>query len=126
VSRIWDSLKDVERHQVIQTSAPPLGDLLDRRCGQRLRVCVPIFVYGHSIEREPFYEATEALYVNERGGLITLPFEVTPGQKLLLTIKKNQRDQECSVIGLRSEYLNRFAIGIAFPEPLQDFWSIAQ
>ena len=60
------------------------------------------------------------------GGLITLQSAVVPGQKLLLTSKQNQRDQECRVIGLRPGYVNRFAIAIAFPEALPDFWSGAE
>ncbi|MGA8870144.1 MAG: hypothetical protein WB460_03330 [Candidatus Acidiferrales bacterium] len=129
MSRIWDSLKSVERRQTVGGSGDsPQSEpaFTERRCSERLRVCVPLFVYGHSIHREPFYEAAELLFVNAMGGLITLETPVTPGQKLLLTSQKNQRDQECSVIGLRSDYLNRFAMGVAFEDPLPDFWSTAE
>jgi len=123
MSRIWESLKHVEQRQVPQ---PPIEDtqptswLPERRCGERRRVCLPVFVYGHSAERGPFYESTEVLYANNSGGLITLQADVAPGDKLLLTIKQSSRDQECRIIGVRSTYLNRSAVAVEFCEPLLD------
>jgi hypothetical protein len=54
MSRIWDAIKDVERRLGVHSShegeQPKPAIPFDRRCGERLRVCVPIFVYGHSIK----------------------------------------------------------------------------
>ncbi|MGA9883711.1 MAG: hypothetical protein WBQ34_08330 [Candidatus Acidiferrales bacterium] len=124
MSRIWDYLKLVEQHQLLRpTSRITLQESVspERRSGERRRICLPIFVYGHSADREPFYESTEVLYANDSGGLITLQAAVTAGEKLLLTIKSNSEDQECRIIGVRSAYLTRFAIAIAFGKPLRGF-----
>jgi hypothetical protein len=135
MSRIWDLLKDVERLQTERANTarakydgeagePSLP--FDRRRSERTGACLAIFVYGHSTDREPFYEASELLSVNAMGGLITLERPLAPGQRLLLTSQKNQRDQECRVIGLRSGHLKKFAIGVAFERPLPEFWSGAE
>ncbi len=124
MSRIWDSLKLVEQHQILGLASrgtPQESVFPERRSGERRRVCVPIFVYGHSTDREPFYESTEVLYANDSGGLITLQAAVTPGEKLLLTIKSNSEDQECCIIGVRSAYLGRSAIAVAFRKPPREF-----
>ena len=124
MSRIWDMLKDLERrqrHSGQPPSQPPF--LYERRCGERVRVCLPIFVYGHSIGREPFYEGTELLFGNAMGGLVTLRSAVAPGQELLLVNRTNEKELRCQVIGLRSGYLDRFAVAVAFGEPSADFWA---
>ena len=128
MSRIWDSIKQVERSQIIPVSHPQSDArrFEERRCGERVLVRIPLFVYGHMIEGGPFYEATEAVYVNARGGLITLPHLLRSGQKLLLTNKLNERDQQCRVVGLRSAYLNGLAIAVGFAGSVPDFWSRRQ
>lgn len=126
MSRIWDSLKDLEKHQnrgVTDPAEPDPLSLFERRDSERLRVWLPIFVYGHSVEHEPFYENSELLFMNSLGGLITLQTTVAPGQKLLLTNKATQEEAACSVVGLRSKYLQRFAIAVAFAEPLAESWT---
>jgi hypothetical protein len=60
--------------------------------------------------------------VNARGGLITLSTAVAPGQTLLLINKVNLKEQQCSVVRQDSNYLNRTAIIVEFPEPVADFW----
>jgi hypothetical protein len=129
MSRIWDSLKDLERQQKHRgNSDPPQLDpllLFEHRDGERVRVSLPVFVYGHSLEHEPFYESSELLFMNSLGGLITLQSTVAPGQKLLLTNKSNQEEVGCRVVGVRSKYLQRFAIAIAFEQPLSDSWTKA-
>lgn len=119
MSRIWDSLKHVEKRQILQPMTMPGRGFSERRCGERHRVCLPVFIYGHSTDRGPFYESTEVLYANDSGGLITLQATVAPGQKLLLTDKSNSQDQECSIIGVRSACLTRSAIAVAFTMPLR-------
>lgn len=123
MSQIWDFLKHVERnglHQPLAAGTQLQNRLPELRCGERKPICLPVFVYGHSTDREPFYESTEVLYANDSGGLITLQAPVAPGQKILITIKHSSKDRECWVIGVRSTYLNRSAVAIGFREPLLD------
>jgi hypothetical protein len=126
VSRIWNFLKDAEPHTLAGARDDAVhqdGDHSpERRLSSRLWVCLPLLVYGRTIESEPFHEGTEALRVNAGGGLITLTTPVRCGQRLLLINKVNQREHECHVVAERSKYLERTAVVIAFQQPAPDFW----
>ena len=126
MSKIWDSLRDVEQHQnkhdykeSVQNHCDPIPE---RRSTKRLWAFAPVLVYGYGAADNPFHEGTEALHVNARGGLITLSTAVNPGQALLLINKVNLKEQKCSVVRQKSTYLNRDAIVIEFPQPVPDFW----
>jgi hypothetical protein len=45
---------------------------------------LPVLVYGHRKDEEPFQEETNVRLSNFRGGLITLATSVEPGQQLIL------------------------------------------
>jgi hypothetical protein len=126
VSRIWNFLKDAEPHTLAGARDDAVhndGDHSpERRLSSRLWVCLPLLVYGRTIESEPFHEGTEALRVNAGGGLITLTTPVRCGQRLLLINKVNQKEHECHVVAERSKYLERTAVVIAFQQPVPDFW----
>ena len=125
MSRIWDWLKDIERRQAAARPGAHANTpfLYDRRSTERLPTRVPMFVYGHSTNGEPFYEATELRFVNALGGLITVQTAVAAGQKLLLTNRRNQCDLQCRVVGLRSRDSSRFAIAVAFDSPMPNLWT---
>jgi hypothetical protein len=125
MSKIWDSLQDVEQklnkfgyNEGVPNQCDPI---LDRRSTKRSSACEPVLVYGYEAD-SPFHEGTEALHVNARGGLITLSTAVNPGQTLLLMNKANLREQKCTVVRLKFTYMNRTAIVIKFPQPFPDFW----
>jgi hypothetical protein len=126
MSKIWDSLQDVEQHQNKHGYKEGLqndSDLIpDRRSSKRFWAYEPILVYGHAATDNPFHEGTEALHVNARGGLITLSTAVNPGQTLLLINKVNLKEQKCNVVREKSTYLNRTAIIVEFPQAVPDFW----
>jgi hypothetical protein len=126
VSRIWNFLKDAEPHTLAGARDDAVhqdGDHSpERRLSSRLWVCLPLLVYGRTVESEPFHEGTEALRVNAGGGLITLTTPVRCGQRLLLINKVNQKEHECHVVAERSKYLERTAVVIAFQQPVPDFW----
>lgn len=126
MSKIWDSLRDLEVCQKGYSGRQSVGikrqPVPNRRCSARVWVCSPLLVYGHTTENEPFHEGTEALHVNARGGLITLRTTVNPGQTLLLINKVNLKEQRCIVVRETSAYLNRTAIVVEFPQPVPDFW----
>jgi len=127
MSKIWDALQDVEHHlnrhdykEGVKNYCDPIPD---RRSTKRLWANAPVLVYGYGAADNPFHEGTEALYVNARGGLITLCTAVNPGQTLLLINKVNLKEQKCSVVRQKSTYLNRTAIVVEFPQPVSDFWN---
>ena len=126
MSKIWDSLQDVEKHldqHNCKESAQSHRDLIpDRRSTKRVWAYASVLVYGYGAPESPFHEGTEALCVNACGGLITLSTTVNPGQMLLLMNKVNLKEQSCSVVRQQSTYLNRTAVVVKFPEPVPDFW----
>jgi hypothetical protein len=127
VSRIWDSLRDVELRgngfASREDAGPARRPVHDRRCAPRIWAYSPVLVYGHTSESEPFYEGTEALHINPSGGLITLSSAVVLGQSLILINKANEKEQKCHVVCERSGYLNRVVVAVGFPEPVPDFWT---
>jgi len=121
MSRIWDSLKALERgnggsSEKHEDSTPP-----DRRCSPRVWAYAPVLVYGHTTRNEPFHEPTEALRVNARGGLLTLTTAVDPDQPILL-INRLNKERRCRLVGYRGTYLGRSAIGFEFLESVPGFW----
>jgi len=124
MSKIWDSLKALERGNG-GSSGKDADSTPERRCGPRLWAYAPILVYGHTTTNEPFHEPTEALRVNARGGLLTLTTAVSPDQPILL-INRLNKEQKCRLVGYRGTYLGRSAIGFEFLEAVSDFWDVKQ
>jgi hypothetical protein len=126
MSKIWDSLQDVEQRLDQRNSQggaqSHCNQIPDRRSTKRVWAYASVLVYGYGAPESPFHEGTEALCVNARGGLITLSTAVNPGQMLLLMNKVNLKEQSCSVVRQHSTYLNRTAVVIEFPQPVADFW----
>ncbi len=95
----------------------------ERRRSERLDLCVPVFVYGHASDEEPFYEETKTRQVNAHGGLITMAMGVKRGQSLLLANGVTQKEQECYVVRLGPKHLNeKTDVAIEFTRPELDFW----
>src|SRR6202167_4772634 len=118
MSKIWDSLQDVEKHldqhNCKEGAQTPRDLILDRRSTKRVWAYASVLVYGYGAPESPFHEGTEALCVNARGGLITLSTTVTPGQMLFLIKKVNLKEQSCNVVRQHSTYLNRTAVVVKF------------
>ena len=126
MSKIWDSLREVERLKNKRVYTEGLQNhrdaIPDRRSTKRFLANAPVLVYGYGATNQPFHEGTEALLVNARGGLITLTTAVNPGQTLLLINKVNEKEEKCTVARQASRYLNRTGIVVEFPRPVPDFW----
>jgi hypothetical protein len=126
MSKIWDALREAERlknQRVYEQGLQNHRDAIpERRSTERFLANAPLLVYGYGATDDPFHEGTEALYVNARGGLITLTTAVNPGQTLLLINKVNLKEEKCTVVRRASTYLNRTAIAVEFPQPVPDFW----
>lgn len=124
MSRIWDSLRDVELSEKGgKGMSTEHQRMRDRRCGPRIWSYSPVLVYGYTTGNEPFHEETEALHVNASGGLIMLDSTVVHGQNLILINKANEKEQNCRVVCERSGYVNRVVVALGFPEPVPDFWT---
>ena len=126
MSRLWKSLKQAEKQRSsgVETNdvEPPNDQVAERRCSQRVLVHVPVIVRGRTTDHDPFQEETEAICVNACGGLITLTAGITDGQRLVLTNKVNQKEQECQVVYEGSTYSERAVVGVGFTQANPDFW----
>src|ERR1700687_3015566 len=104
MSRIFDALKRAQRAREakVQPNAPVEGgvETPDRRRSRRWSLEVAIYVYGHGPGREPFHEEAHTLHVNANGALLLLSVPVKKGQKLLLTNRLTQKEQDCRVVFL--------------------------
>lgn len=96
----------------------------DRRRSHRRALDVAVYVYGHGPGEEPFHEEAHTLRVNSNGGLLLLGAPVKKGQKLLLTNKLTQTEQECCVVFVGNRHSRTVEAGVAFPEPNPTFWQL--
>jgi hypothetical protein len=128
LSKIWDALKQAQEQKPARPTSQNTGtqdELPERRRSERYALEVPIFVYGHAVNGEPFFEETRSLEVGADGGLLILEAKVSVGQKLLLTNKLTQREIECQVIHVLPLNPSRSHVGVAFVGPALDFWRLA-
>jgi hypothetical protein len=122
MSVIWDLLNDVTRPNT-KRRAEVSRDDTERRRSPRASVYVPVFVYGHVADAEPFHQETNTLQVNANGALLKLDANVAYGQKLLLTNRVTQEEQECYVVTLlrRPKHAD-LCVGVAFANSAPGFW----
>ena len=87
---------------------------------------LPLFVYGYAADGTPFYEETDAIATNSRGGLISMRTPVEPGQRLLITNKENESSQECVVEFLGARLKRGVDVAFGFTMPGSEFWDAKQ
>src|SRR5271154_1816180 len=105
MSKIFDALKQVESERAKRPAAEPptpadFHERFERRKTRRVAVAIPLFIYGHTIKDEPFYEDAHTIDINAEGALISLLTVVQPSQKLVVTNKTNQRTQIFTVLAV--------------------------
>ena len=98
--------------------------MTDRRRSRRWTIDMPVYVYGHGPEKEPFHEEAHTLNVNANGALLLLSSPVRKGQSLLLTNRFTEQEQGCRVVYLKTKHSRTIEAGIAFPEANPDFWQV--
>lgn len=126
MSRIFEALKYAQmvRAATLEPKAPGANEVevFDRRGSRRWSIDIPVYVYGHNAEKEPFHEEAHTLRVNANGALLLLSVLVRKGQRLLLTNAFTQREQDCSVVYLGMRRSRTIETGIAFPNTNSNFW----
>ena len=85
---------------------------------------IPVYVYGHGQEKEPFHEEAHTLHVNANGALLLLSVPVRKGQKLLLTNSLTQQEQDCRVVFIGTRRSRTVEAGVAFPLTNPEFWQL--
>lgn len=125
MSKIFDALKRAQLARIDSQDSPASGTATsrqpERRRTSRLRVQVPLFVYGYTGDN-PFHEEACTVEVNAHGGLISMQTAVRPGQKLLVMNKAYESSQQCVVLSVRVRPERAFDVGFEFPAPIPTFW----
>jgi hypothetical protein len=94
----------------------------ERRRSRRSVIYVPVRVFRDATNGVPVFEETTTLEVNAHGGLLTLATSLKTGQKLWLTNRVNQEEQECHVVRLGLERQGKTEVAVEFPRPAPGFW----
>ncbi len=97
---------------------------VDGRRSQRVILRIPILVRAEIRGEPPLKEDTFTLVVNVHGALISLAMKVKPGQKLVLRNWHTAKEQDCRVIHVRDNPFGKNEVGIEFPFPNPQFWSL--
>ncbi|HYB61496.1 MAG TPA: PilZ domain-containing protein [Methylomirabilota bacterium] len=128
MSRIFDAIKRAERARRTsgknQNAVTSDGESWERRRSRRWTLDVQVFVYGHKATQEPFHEEAHTLDVSAYGGRLVLAANVHPGQKLLLTNRYTQAEQECTVVYLGPRRAKTTQVAIEFNLPNARFWPV--
>lgn len=126
MSKIFEALKRAELTRADDPNATAAGtsaaERPERRRTARCNVQVPLFVYGHTPEGDPFYEDARTIAINAHGGLIFMPTIVRPGQRLLVTKEGDEQTKECVVLSVRARLAHGADVALEFPTPIPHFW----
>jgi hypothetical protein len=94
----------------------------NRRRSERLRLSIPVFVYGWAASNRPFTDITNTLSVNIHGGLVAVPATVLPGQTVLLSNMYTNEEKQCRVVRVGPERDGKREVGFEFLHPEGWFW----
>lgn len=95
------------------------------RRSRRLTLSIRVHVFGLNVFREAFNEFTQMLSVNAHGGSLALAAQVKQGQRILVVNKSTGEERECRVADVEPSKDNKWAVGIEFAEPVENFWKIS-
>jgi hypothetical protein len=126
MSRVFEALKQAELAETKRRESqnvPPASSLKpNRRRTQRVRVEIPLFVYGYTLKDTPFCDEACTTEINAHGGSILMQTPVRPGQLLLLTNKTNQKTQQCLVLSVAARLAKNTVVAFEFLAPSPHFW----
>ena len=95
--------------------------LREQRRAERVPVCMPVLLYGHT-EGEPFQEQAETINVSAYGGLLPVETGVLRSQKLILTNLLTDQELACRVARVVRTREGKTLAGIEFLHPAAGFW----
>ena len=91
---------------------------------KRIRMAIPVFIYGCKEDGDPFQELTRTLAVDVRGGLIELESVVVNGLRILAVNENTDEDVECCVVSSQLSHHGKAEVRITFDKPSPNFWGI--
>jgi hypothetical protein len=94
----------------------------ERRRTPREHAPIPLFVYGHTPEGQPFYEEAFTSVVNVHGGSMRMQTAAQLGQRLLITNQKNECAQPCIVVFVGARLGGLADVAFSFTAAMPYFW----
>src|SRR5271166_4847883 len=110
----------------VPASAPPASQKKTPRSSKREYVRIPVVVYGWTSKCGNFKEETETLVVNASGTQVLLKTRLELGDNVFLIHKGSQAVQDVRVASLETDSPSELKIGLAFKQPILDFWKRAR
>lgn len=96
----------------------------ERRRTPRKHIPVPLFVYGHTLEGQPFFEETFTDAVNVHGGSMRMQTGVQLGQRLLVTNRKNECELPSIIVFVGARPDGAIDVAFSFTAAMPYFWRI--
>jgi hypothetical protein len=114
---------DEPKHRQPSRPAEPHAE---RRRSPRWGALIPVFVYGHTglSGQAPFFEEAYSVVVSDCGALLIMTTDVPVGEKLLLTNKSTELEQECRVASAGRRDGPSIEIAVEFDTFAPHFWRI--
>jgi hypothetical protein len=94
----------------------------ERRRTPRRHIPIPLFVYGHTPEGQPFHEQTFTSAINVHGGSMRMETSVLLGQRLLVTNQRNECAQPCIVVFVGAQLGGGIDVAFSFTAAMPYFW----
>jgi hypothetical protein len=89
---------------------------------KRVRLPVPVSIFGYDFCGEPFNEVTETLEIGADGGLIELGAPIAREHPFLLINMATGRAAGCRVSSLQIASNGKAHVGVRFALPSPQFW----
>lgn len=94
----------------------------ERRRTPREHVPIPLFVYGHTPDGQPFYEEAFTSAVNVHGGSMRMQTAAQLGQRLLITNQENECALPCIVVFVGARLGGVTDVAFSFTAAMPYFW----
>ena len=120
MSKIFEALKRAELAST-KNSHPDATWQVERRRTPRVRVDIPVLIYGYK-RKDPFHEDASTVEVNAHGGMISTQTALRAGQRVLVVNKGNESKQRCTVLSVRVRQERGFDVAFEFLNPTPQFW----
>lgn len=98
----------------------------ERRRSERRATLVPLFVYGHPPDQEPFHELAYSKLVNDRGALLVMTTAIRPGCSLMLVNQATGLERECRVVRVGDKEGPSVEVAVELAVPSWQFWRLIQ
>lgn len=95
---------------------------IERQSVRSPRSRVPLFLYGHTEKRTPFFADAWTIHFSVYGASIVTGAMLQPGQNLIATNKSNELTAACRVLSVAPGPEGNAEVAIEFLEPMPNFW----